>query len=312
MDINNKIKHIITFRYNRLIKNLGTSSLFYKIKFQILLPLGIFDQGFLNEKLDKNWIARIDDVKSCPDNLQIDRVPNAGAVKNGKQIMHNGIAITVGGYYGGPITQMLKVNKGVHEPQEELAFHKVLSSIPENATMLELGSYWSFYSIWFQKKIKGAKTHMVEPEVVNLLYGKNNFRINNVSGKFTNAYVGKESRNINGAETITVDGYMTENNISFLDILHSDIQGFELDMLYGAANAIKSKSIGYFFISTHGNDIHYKCLSFLKDNNYAIVCNADENETFSFDGLIVAKSPNYKGINNIPISLKTKLTTQIH
>ena len=88
-------------------------------------------------------------------------------------------------------------------------------------------------------------------------------------------------------------------------MLHSDIQGFEYDMLLGATKTITHKKIGYIFISTHGNKVHNDCLDFLKLNDFKILCSADDQETYSVDGLIVAKSNYYKGIDNIPISLKT-------
>ena len=86
------------------------------------------------------------------------------------------------------------------------------------------------------------------------------------------------------------DDIIKNYNLKFVDILHSDIQGAEVEMLQGAISAIKDKKIKYFFISTHGNDIHNFCLEFLKNNAYKIICSHDENESFSADGLIVASS----------------------
>lgn len=301
-----KLCHIISFRFNRMKKRVLGSKVFFKHKFRILLPFGFYDNSYLKKPLEKVWEQRIEDVISSPDNLHIERHANAGLIKNGKQVMHNGILITVGGYYGAPITEMLSSNKGVHEPQEEFAFAQVLSTIPTGGTMIELGAYWSFYSIWFNKSISRANNFMVEPELQNLWYGINNFRINNVSGTFTNAFVGKHSGYIENTPIINIDDYVAEKNISFIDILHSDIQGYELDMLMGAAKTIAQNKIGYFFISTHGNKVHYECLDFLKANKIQILFSADEFDTYSLDGLIVAKSAHYKGIEKINISLKTK------
>lgn len=301
-----KLHHIISFRLNRMKKRFFNSKVFFKLKFRILLPLGFYDKLYLNKPLEKVWEERIQDVVSSPDNLHIQRQLNAGQVKNGRQVMHNGILITVGGYYGAPITEMLYRNKGVHEPQEEVAFAQVLTTIPKGGTMIELGAYWSFYSIWFNKSISAANNFMVEPELSNLWYGINNFRINNVSGTFTNSFVGKYSGFIENKPVINIDDYVEEKKISFIDILHSDIQGYELEMLSGAGNTIAQNKIGYIFISTHGNKVHYECLNFLESNKFQILCSADEFDTYSLDGLIVAKSTHYKGIDKIDISLKTK------
>jgi hypothetical protein len=302
-----KLKHIITFRLKRLRNNFFNSILYYKIKLNFLLPSGFYDKKYINGALEEAWEDRIKDVIDCPDNKLIERHTDAGKVKNGKQTMHNGIVITLGGYYGEAITQMLYRNKGVHEPQEEYAFFEVLKKIRQGATMLELGSYWSFYSIWFNKMIPNAKNFLVEPEKANMQYGINNFKLNNVKGEFTKAFVGKEAGMNNKIPIICVDDFVANNKIEFIDILHSDIQGFEHDMLLGASKTIKDMKIGYFFISTHGNKVHYECIDFLKLHDFIILCSCDEYETYSLDGLIVAKHKTYSGINGLNISVKTKV-----
>lgn len=306
MSLYKKISHIISFRFNRLKRNIYTSPVFFKAKLKYFLPLGFYDTVYLKAPLDEGWQERIQDVVNCPDNKLIKRHPQAGEIKNGKQIMHNGIAITLGGYYGAAVAQMLRKNKGVHEPQEEYAFAEVLKTMRPGANMIEYGCYWSFYSIWFKKKVKDAHTFLVEPDIFNMQYGINNFKINNVKGNFTNAFIGKASGIQNGTPVICTDDYVAANKIGFIDILHSDIQGFEYDMLLGSSQTIKDKKIGYVFISTHGNDVHYKCLEFLKQHHFLILCNADEDETYSFDGLIVARANHYSGLDKIEISLKKK------
>src|SRR3954464_7231994 len=72
--------------------------------------------------LGRFWPQRYKDVLSSADNAFIPRVPDAGKVIDGAQVMHNGLRIARGSYYGYPITRMLRLNRGVHEPQEERAF----------------------------------------------------------------------------------------------------------------------------------------------------------------------------------------------
>ena len=309
MTFYNKVHHIVSFRLKRFERRINSSVYFHKFKLRYILPLGFYDYKYLSSPLEEGWKDRIQDVINCPDNLYIKRHPNAGKVYKGKQIMHNGILTTLGGYYGEAIVQMLVKNKGVHEPQEEYAFEKVLGTIPSEATMLELGAYWSFYSIWFNKKIKDAKNFLVEPDLFNMIYGINNFRLNNIKGKFTQAFIGKAAAMYQGTPVICVDDYVGENNISFIHILHSDIQGYEYDMLQGAIKTIIDRKIGYVFISTHGNKVHYQCLDFLLANDFVILCSADEQDTYSLDGLIVARANYYAGIEKIEISLKTKVST---
>lgn len=290
-------------------KKIFNSPLFYKLRLKYLLPLGIFDKLYIRVPLEDGWKERIQDVMDCPDNQLIKRHPQAGMIRKGKQVMHNGIKVTLGGYYGESIVKMLYQNKGVHEPQEEYAFGEVLKKMPAGGTMIELGAYWSFYSIWFNKEVKDAINYMVEPGLVNMQYGINNFKLNNVYGKFTNAFIGRVDGRQEGIPVICIDDYVTENGITFIDILHSDIQGFEYEMLLGASHTIDDNKIGYIFISTHGDEVHYKCLEFLQSHNFSILCSADAKDTYSVDGLIVARSNSYPGIEMIDISLKTKLIT---
>jgi hypothetical protein len=292
---------------NSFLKKMFESNLFFKFKMKFIIPTGLLDKVYLTNPIDENWKARINDVIKCPDNDLIKKVPNAGRVKKGKQVMHNGIVTSLSGYYGDGVTQMLFKNKGVHEPQEEYAFDVVLKGIQPGATMIELGSYWSFYSIWFNKAIKNANNFLVEPLKNNMLVGINNFRLNKVKGKFTNAFIGKKSGVLDGIPIICIDDYVEDNKIEFIDILHADIQAFEYDMLLGATKTIQKQKIGYCFISTHNNQLHYKCIDFLKANNFTIVCDADLNNSFSLDGLIVAKANYFDGISEIPISLKTEM-----
>ncbi len=272
-----------------------------------IVPSGFFDKKILELPIDDRFKYRISEVISCPDNKLIPRVSNAGNVKNGKQTMHNGLLINLGSYYGPEVAQQLYCNKGVHEPQEEYVFQEVLKSMKPNSTMIELGAFWSFYSMWFQSEISNAKNYMVEPDEFNLGCGKRNFTLNKMNGDFTQAFVGnKTSIDKQGQRTICVNDFSEEKKIEFIDILHCDIQGYEYDMLIGASKMIEMDAIGYFFISTHSNEVHYQCKEFLNSKNYIILASSDLDETYAEDGLIVAKSKNYQGLEQISISVKPK------
>jgi len=251
----------------------------------------------------KEWDARINDVMNCPDNEYIERIKNAGAIQGNFQLMHNGVKVQRDGYYGGGITRMLVKNKGVHEPQEERVFQEVLKDMRANSTMVELGSYWAFYSMWFLSKVEGGKTYLYEPAAENLVVGKINYRENNFKGDFNHAYVGGVD-DLNDIPTLSVDYIVKDKKIDFIDILHCDIQGAELDMLNGAKESVSKDMIGYFFISTHSDELHASCLAFLRAHNYFIVCEADLLNSYSYDGIIVARSPNYAGIGHIDIARK--------
>ena len=230
---------------------------------------------------------RIKKVIECPDNKFIPRVKNAGKIVKNYQIMHNGIKILRGSYYPELIERMLIENKGVHEPQEERVFLEVLKKLPKKATMLELGSYWAFYSIWFNKFVKKPTNYLVEPDKNFLECVKKNFKLNKVKGTFINGKIGKDY--------LTIDYLLKKFNLNKVDLLHSDIQGAEVEMLNGAKESIRSGKIDYIFISTHSQKLHLECLKFLKLWGFDLIFSADfDKETYSYDGIIVAKfNPNF-------------------
>jgi len=261
--------------------------------------------NFVSEAEKIHWTPRIEDVLKSQDNQDIPRAKLAGKIIEDRLCMHNGIEIDPLSYYNYPMLKMLMDNQGVHEPQEEKVFQKVLDSLPNEGqkTMLELGAYWSFYSLWFKNKFSNSDCFMVEPNRRNLTYGKQNFKLNNFKGHFIHAGISKE---VNRKDNITtVDEICKKQKIKFLDILHADIQGYELDMLHGSQKMFSENRIGYVFISTHSNDLHRNCRALLeKKYQFKTVASADLDETYSWDGVLVMKSPNYQGINKVNISKK--------
>jgi len=202
------------------------------------------------------WTERIARTVACPDNARLPRVSDAGVIKNGTQVMHNGLRIYVGSYYGYVMSRLLLENKGVHEPQEELVFSKILPVVKKGGTMLELGSYWAFYSIWFGREVSGGRCICVEPVKQNLEMGEKNFLLNGLKGDFLQGYVGSsESTAPDGVPVLTVDATCSRLGIETLAILHMDIQGAELDALKGATNMLSDNRIDYVFVSTHSNQL---------------------------------------------------------
>jgi hypothetical protein len=269
------------------------------------IPLAL--TGYFKRKaasdIEDAWTGRIGTVMLSPDNQSIERVSNAGKIKGDVQIMHNGIKIHVGSYYGDGNTVLLSKNKGVHEPQEEKVFEEIIKLLPHDATMLELGAFWGFYSMSFQQKVKDGINYLIEPDPHALLSGKNNFKLNALTGHFFNYYI-SDVDSPGEVATVTIDRFLDENKIMRLDILHSDIQGFELKMLKGASKHLRQAKIDYIFISTHSNELHTDCINHLKNYDYQILCEANLDETYSWDGLIVAKHKNVQGPTVVPISKK--------
>ena len=279
----------------------AVGSLFRNLRYPLMRV--IFN---LQSKSRREWEQRIQDVLSCPDNQFIPRVYNAGETVDGFQIMHNGLKIKLGSYNGEGLRLLLQQNDGVHEPQEERIFMEVLKHLPSKATMIELGAYWSFYSMWFHSSISNPTCFLIEPSLSHLRYGQENFSINGMQGIFTHAFVGKNSDESteNGVPMICIDDFLQQKNISHVHLLHADIQGSELDMLYGAEKALEQGRIDYLFISTHSNKLHSECINFVESKDYSIFAEHNLNESYSMDGLFVAVSSGISAPNLFSISKK--------
>lgn len=252
----------------------------------------------------QQWEIRNREVLGCPDNDHIPRVADAGRIVDGTQTMHNGIRIRTGSYYGSEVTRMLEANRGVHEPQEERVFQEVLRHVRPDGVMMELGAYWGFYSMWFLSQGKGRRGILVEPEAANLKKGQENFALAHLRGEFIRAFAGAAPGMEHGMRTICVDELMEQHKIDRLDILHADIQGFESHMLDGAKKSFARKAIDYVFISTHGDERHAKCRDMLIAAGFVVLADADMQDTYSHDGLLVARRDDLAGLEPVKIALK--------
>lgn len=224
--------------------------------------------------------------------------------------MHNGIKVIKDGYCGCWMTDLIYGLKGHHEPQEEKAFQEVLKYMPSQAVMIELGSFWGYYSLWFAKQVEISSNYLVEPDPWRLELGRQNFLLNQKEGHFTRGYVGtcnSDAGDYHHANSIMIDSFIEQYQLRHVNLLHSDIQGAEFEMLLSAINSIESGKIDYFFISTHAQTLHEECINFLKSHHYQILAEHSQDESFSVDGLIVAKREGVAGPDKIAISKITNL-----
>jgi len=199
--------------------------------------------------------------------------------------LHNGLKVPISGpfAYCGTFSSVLAINRGVHEPLEEFVFQEALNRLPTSPVMLELGAYWGHYSMWLKVARPGSTVHLIEPVLKNLNAGKHNFALNGFTGQFMQSFVGKDQ--------FVVDRYLAEKGIKKLDILHSDIQGYELEMLEGCSESLAANAIDRIFVSTHSQQLHLDVIKQLEKFNYRIEVSSDyDSGTTSFDGFIFASN----------------------
>lgn len=203
--------------------------------------------------------GRFREIVSDPLNLLIRRHPGAGTVSGQYVTLHNGLQVPYkgdGAYYG-TFSDILVINRGVHQPLEEYAFQQLLSHLPPAPRMLELGAYWGHYSMWMHLARPQAMAHLVEPDPDNLAARQRNFAHNGFRGTFEQGFVGHGQ--------FDVDTYLEQSGETHLDC---DIQGFEVEMLEGARRTPSNQRVNYLFISTHSQTLHYDVLQGLQEAGY--------------------------------------------
>lgn len=230
------------------------------------------------------YSERFQNILADPLNYKIERVENAGEVIDEYVVMCNGLKVKKNSYYG-KFSDILVINKGVHEPSEEYVFYETIKSLKnENPVMVELGSYWAYYSMCFMKENPKGKCYMIEEMDPYMWVGQDHFKVNGFEGTFIGGRVCDYG--------IKIDDFVKKQEISKIDILLSDIQGSEFEMLMGSKQSLENKIVDYFFISTHSQKLHIDCTKFLIDYDYKIMASADfDNETFCHDGILIACSP---------------------
>jgi hypothetical protein len=204
-------------------------------------------------------------------------------VEGGLVWLHNGHRVPFDGkkaYYGRN-SELLVINRGVHEPLEEYVFQELMRVMPEEPTMLELGAYWGHYSMWLKLVRPRSKVTLVEPEKKNIAIGEANFIRNGYEGDFIRAFVSKKQ--------FSVDHFLRERGYPRLDVLHSDIQGYEAEMLDGCVDSFRRRLIDYAFVSTHSETLHHQVVAALTDAGMRVeISSACREETTSYDGFVFA------------------------
>jgi FkbM family methyltransferase len=246
------------------------------------------------------------------------------------QVMHNGLLVKAGGYHGDWMAQIIRSLKGHHEPQEELVFHHILKYVRHRSLMVELGSFWAYYSLWYLREVPYSKAVCIEPDPRNMKIGQHNAQMNDLTDRiiFKEASAGRE--NIDKHELISdSDGSalrvpcMNMTAISALsngqqiELLHLDVQGAELEVINSIEDLSQNKPIRFVFASTHHQSIsgssqtHSDCVSKLKALGANILIEHSVQESFSGDGLIVASFFEEDRAINLPTISRNRAATSL-
>jgi FkbM family methyltransferase len=245
---------------------------------------------------------------SCRDAEPIPKVANAGHVEmlpdGPVQIMHNGLKVVYGGYYGDWMANVISGLRGHHEPQEEKVFHELLRYCRPRSRIVELGAFWAYYTMWFMQAVPFGSGLCVEPDPSHLDVAKANLDLNGLVADLEHAAIGprdepdisfrtEDGRTVS-IRRLTVATLMEMHAIPEIEVLHVDIQGGEAAVLESCGPLFDLRKIRFVVCSTHHSSIsgstttHAECLAVLRKHSARIVCEHDVDESFSGDGLIAA------------------------
>jgi FkbM family methyltransferase len=264
-------------------------------------------------------------TQRCRDCDDIPKVAEAGRIQiepdgTRVQIMHNGLKVPADGYCGPWMTRLIELCQGHHEPQEERLFHAVVQALPRDATMIELGGHWAFYSAWFLQGAPDRRAVVLEPDPAHRSVGERTMELNGLHASFVAGFAGAsplpatpfatEQSGTLDLSCYDVPQLLSDHRMERVDLLHCDIQGAEYAVLEGCRDLLRTGRVGFVFVSTHVHQIsgdpltHQRCLALLRDCGAVIEAEHDPYESFSGDGLIVARvvaaPPGWKPV---PISL---------
>lgn len=247
---------------------------------------------------------------NCRDSDPIPKVANAGRIidHHGEsvQVMHEGSLVLAGGYHGDWMAQIIRGLKGHHEPQEELIFHSLLPYCRHGSRIVELGAFWSYYSMWYLREVPGSVAVCVEPDPNSLAIGQKNMAINGLLDRthYVEGWVGGGDAPELTLQPETTEAPRTLPRINMdavlalaeggpIEVLHMDTQGAELPFL-NSLHKEHLEHVRFLVISTHHHSIsgcpntHEDCLRRLGELNARILVEHDVDESYSGDGLIVA------------------------
>jgi FkbM family methyltransferase len=257
---------------------------------------------------------RIDLTCAVRDCDSIPKVADAGTVREVDgglaQVMHNGVLVEMGGYYGPWVAEIIRRLRGHHEPQEEVAFHALIERLaqePEAPVMVELGAYWAYYSLWMLYSRPDARVVCVEPDPEHLRTGERNFALNGRSGRFVHAAVGarhggrkwmesESDGRVRLTPVVSLEGLMADERLARVDLVLCDAQGVETEVLQASQALLRSRRVRFLVISTHhwsfsGDPLtHQRCLALLREAGAHVIVDHTVMESCSGDGLIVAST----------------------
>jgi FkbM family methyltransferase len=150
----------------------------------------------------------------------------------------------------------------------------------KNSIVFDIGSNMGFYTIWMSRSLgELGEIHSFEPDTKNFNRLSQNILINQFNGQFIPNKYAVSSKNGTMKMTIGFDGenhlvdsnfggvsslvnvvcldeYCNQHDISKIDFIKIDVEGFELDVLKGGINLLTQKNIDVIQLELNGTLIN--------------------------------------------------------
>lgn len=286
------------------------------------------------EHLPAPEAARVEMTLACRDADSIPKVEGAGEVvdRDGRrvQVMHNGVLIEADCYQGPWMTELIRCLRGHHEPQEERVFHELVgrfAATEPEPTMVELGSWWAYYSLWFASALPNARVVAMEPDPVYLEVGRRNFALNGLEATFVHGAIGDRpgsdvwhvSERTNEALAVPchdLRSLLRAAGLERISLLLADIQGAETLLLEHNRDALAAGTVRFVVLSTHHHSIsgspltHQHARELLASFGAHVVAEHTVGESFSGDGLVAASFDARDRSLRVPVSRARSLESQ--
>ena len=257
-----------------------------------------------------NDAAHIAMTVSCTDSDQLPRVHDAGdfTTVGGRdvQVMHNGVLVERDAYVGTWMTEIIRCLRGFHEPQEELVFARTLERLAttdESPTMIELGSWWAYYSLWFRRVFPRSRIVAVEPDTEHLAITERHFALNHETADFVHGGIAsgneqtfsmeyESDSEVHDVPRYTLGELLSAQQLDRVSVVLADIQGAETALVEDAMDLLSGGAVRFLFISTHHFTIsrdaltHQRVLKAVRSAGGHVIAEHSVGESFSGDGLV--------------------------
>ncbi|ADJ43224.1 hypothetical protein AMES_1401 [Amycolatopsis mediterranei S699] len=249
---------------------------------------------------------------ACIDADGIPKVADAGACRDHEggrvQVMHNGLLVEEGGYYGAWMSEIIRALRGHHEPQEEIVFHRILERLAADGgapAMIEFGSFWTYYGLWFCHTIPTGRVVGLEPDPAWIDVGRRNAALNDcedrirfVRGALGDApgeplaFEAESDGQVHHVPQYDLASLLAETGLDRADLVLADVQGAETVLLARARGDLEAGRVRFLVVSTHHYTIsgdpltHQNALRLLLDAGAHVIAEHTVGESVSGDGLI--------------------------